>query len=182
MKTVVVMVLAAVASVVLQTTLMPYLSLGGTAPNLILLMVIFISLQRGTTLGMWMAFGLGLLQDGAGGGPLGLNASTLLGVAYLVGLMRTKLFKENIPAQVLIVVVLTFFHQFLVFYWMNTLLDASFLLGDWFRRSLIMSAYHAWLGPLLFHGLARWIPGDDVYQYLIPGRSRADRRASRRLM
>jgi rod shape-determining protein MreD len=103
--------------------------------------------------------------------PLGLNASILLGVAYLGGLLRTKLFKENVTAQVFIVLILTFFHQFLMFYWMNTILTASYHAGYWLKQAMVMSVYHCLLGPLLFKWLARWIPGEDVYKHLIAGHS-----------
>ncbi|NTV52266.1 MAG: rod shape-determining protein MreD [Candidatus Firestonebacteria bacterium] len=172
----------ALLAVVVQTTLMPGFPGAGALMDLVLLLVIFFALQRGTTLGIWMGFVLGLIQDAAGGGPLGLNAVALLGVAYLVGLMRARLFKENYPAQVMVVVALTFFHQFLMFYWLNTVMDASFGIGDWLRRALIMSCSHALVGPFLFHWLATWIAGDDVYQHLIAGDSQSRRRFFKRFV
>jgi len=166
----------AILAVVLQTTLVPAVAYNGAAPDLAFLLVVFFSLQRRTTLGIWAAFWAGLMQDVAGGGPLGLNASILLGTAYLVGLLRTKFFKENLSAQVVILVLLTFAHQFLMFFWMNTILDVGYRLSTWTSRALIMSLYHALLGPLLFKGLGRWIRGEDVYQNLITSRERDSRR------
>ncbi len=168
--------LAGLAAVVLQTTWMHLLAIGGAAPDLVFLLVVFFVLQRRTSLGIWAAFVLGLCQDVASGVPLGFNASILLAVAYLVGLLRAKLFKENTTAQVLILVVLTFTHQFLVFYWMNTILDAPFGLGRWAARAAVMSVYHVLLGPLLFRILGQWIPGEDVYQHLITSRELDSRR------
>ncbi len=158
-----------ILAVVLQTTLSPVVACCGGAPDVVFLFVVFLALQRRTTLGLWFAFALGLVQDVAGGGPLGLNPSILVAVAYLVSLLRTKLFKENYSAQVLIVVLLTCAQQFFMFYWMNTLLNTEFQLGQWLSRAAVMSLYHALLGPPLFAGLARLIPGDDVYQHLILG-------------
>jgi rod shape-determining protein MreD len=169
-------------AVLLQTTLVPALPGAGAYLDLVFLLVVFFALQRGTTLGVWMGFTLGLVQDAAGGGPLGLNATALLGVAYLVGLMRARLFKENYPAQVLIVVALTFFHQFLMFYWLNTVMDASFGVGDWLHRSFVMGFFHGLAGPFLFRWLATWIAGDDVYQHLIAGDSQSRRRFFKRFV
>jgi rod shape-determining protein MreD len=176
------MVGVALLAVVAQTTLVPAFSGLGASLDLVFILVIFFALQRSTTLGLWMGFTLGLLQDASGGGPLGLNALALLGVAYLVGFMRARLFKENLPAQLVIVVVLTFFHQFLMFYFINTLLDASFTVSDWLHRSLVMSFFHALLGPLVFRWLASWIPGDDVYQHLIAADSQSRRRFLKRFV
>jgi rod shape-determining protein MreD len=171
-----VILVVGLAAVVLQTTWVPLLAVGGAAPDLVFLLVIFFVLQRRTTLGIWSAFLLGLCQDVAGGTPLGFHALILLAVAFLVGLLRTKLFKENTTAQVLILVVLTFAQQFLVFYWLNTLLGASLGLGRWAARAGSMSIYHVVLGPLLFRLLGRWIPGEDVYRHLITRRELDSRR------
>jgi rod shape-determining protein MreD len=176
------MVLLALFAVVFQTTLVPAMPGSGAMLDLVFLLVVFFSLQRSTTLGIWMGFILGLVQDAAAGGPLGLNAVALLGVAYLVGLMRARLFKENFPAQVLIVVALTFFHQFLMFYWLNTVMGASFGVGDWLHRSAVMGCFHALVGPWLFRWLATWIAGDDVYQHLIAGDSQSRRRFFQRFV
>lgn len=157
----------AVAAVVLQTTLVPQIGSVGAAPDLIFLMVMFFALQRETTLGLWTAFGLGLLQDIACGGPLGMNALALLCLAFLIGYLRRQLFKENISAQVLMLLLLTFLHQFLVFFWMNTVLDTGYPFGEWVRRALVMSLYHIVLGPLVFRFLGRWVRGEDITKRVI---------------
>ena len=154
-------------AVVIQTSFLWSLLGFPGAPDLIFLLVVFLAMQRESTLGVWSGFWAGLLQDIAGGGPLGLNALVLLIVAYLAGLLRTKLFKENLPAQILIVVVLTFCQQFFMFYWSNTILGTSFTLGRSLGRAAVMCLFHAALAPLLFRLLARWIPGEDVYDNLI---------------
>lgn len=175
--------LLAFAAVLLQTTLLPVFFGFGGAPDLVFLLVVFLAMQRETTLGVWSAFWMGLLQDLAGGGPLGLNALILLAVAYGVGRLRTTLFKENLPAQILILVLLTALQQFLMFYWMNTVLGNDFGLGAWAGRAASMCLFHALLGPLLFRVLGRWIPGENVYQNLIAGRERrGPRPRSRRLV
>jgi rod shape-determining protein MreD len=159
--------LLALVAVVLQTTVISQIAVGGVGPDLVFLMVLFFALQRDTTLGLWTAFGLGLLQDIAGGGPLGLNAMILLCVAYAIGYVRRHFFKENVSAQVLMILIFTLFQQFLFFFWLNTLLGTSFRFQAWIGRALVMSAYHVILGPLLFRMLSRWIRGEDVYKHLV---------------
>lgn len=157
---------------VLQTTWAYSLNCCGAAPDLVLLLVLFLAMQRQTTLGLWSAFILGLLQDMGGGNPLGLNALVLLAVAYLVSRVRTKLFKENLSAQLVIVVGMTWAYQFGTFYTVNALWHDAHTLGQWASRSLTMSIYNACLGPLFFKGLARLVRGEDVYQHLIATRSK----------
>jgi len=162
--------LLALLAVVLQTTLVPNLTVAGIAPDLVFLLVIFLALQRLTTLGIWTAFCVGLLQDIAGGGILGLNALLLLGLAYLAVYLRRKFFQENFISQILIVVLFTFLHQFLAFFWMNTLLETSFELRQWIIRALGMGLYHAIIAPVIFKGLQRLIRNDEIARNLINSR------------
>ncbi len=157
----VLLVLVAVLAVVAQTTLVPVLNVAGVAPDLVFLLVIFIALRRQTTLGLWMAFGLGLLQDVAGGGLLGQNALVLLGVAYLAMYLRRKFFQENLVSQVLVLLLFTLLQQFLSFFWLNTLLETGFPFSLWPRRALTMGIMHAVLGPFLFWGLRGLIKDED---------------------
>lgn len=157
----VLLILVALLAVVAQTTLVPALSVGSAAPDLVFLLVIFIALRRQTTLGLWMAFSLGLLQDIAGGGLLGLNALVLLGLVYLAMYLRQKFFQENLVSQVLVLLLFTLLQQFLTFFWLNTLLDTNFPFALWPRRALTMGLIHALLGPLLFWGLRGLIKDEE---------------------
>ncbi len=171
--------LLALLMVILQTTVMPYLAIGEAAPDLVFLLVVFLAMQRSTTVGIWTAFGAGLLQDIAAGGPLGLNAVLLIGLAYLAGQARRKLFKDNVAAQVFIVVMFTWLHQFLAFFWMNTVMATTFGLEKWALRAFGMSIFHAVLAPGLFSWWRRWIKGENIYRFLITGRKEQGARWSR---
>ncbi|MBN1594365.1 rod shape-determining protein MreD [candidate division FCPU426 bacterium] len=152
----------ALTAVVLQTTLVPVVAVGGIAPDLVFLLVIFLALQRQSTLGIWAAFILGLLQDIGGGGLIGLQAMLLLTLAYLAVYLRKKFFQENYLSQILIIVLFTFLHQFLTFFWMNTLLDTGFAFNRWLLMALGMSIYHCLVGPLLFRGLGYFIHSQEL--------------------
>jgi rod shape-determining protein MreD len=159
--------LLAMVVVVLQTTLIPQIAIAGIAPDLIFLFVIFLALQRQTTIGIWFAFCLGLLQDISGGGILGLNALLLLGLAYLALYLRQKFFQENFISQILIILLFTILHQFLAFFWLNTLLHTQFVFGQCITRALGMSLYHAVVGPVVFVGLRQFIRNDELHRNLI---------------
>jgi rod shape-determining protein MreD len=163
-------VLAALAAVLLQTTLLPLIFPMHAAPDLVLLLVIFFALQRQTTLSLWVAFLAGLAQDVLSGSPLGLNAALLLCVGYGIGLLRGTLFKENLTAQVLIMVLLTWAYQFGIYYWLNRVLHADLPTSLWAGRTALMSLYHAVLGPLVIRLLQLFIPGEDVYAHIIASR------------
>lgn len=155
-----------------QTTLLPHLEVAGIAPDLIFLMVVFLALQKTNTISLWSAFGIGLFQDTAGGGPMGLNALILVGLAYMISYLRKKYFKENFLAQVIIVLTFTLLHQFLTFFWMNTLMNTSFNFVHWIGEALILSCLHAMIAPFLFAWLAGFIHGENINQHLISQRKR----------
>lgn len=150
-------VLITLLAVVLQTTWVPVLSIAGLGPDLVLLWVLYVTLRRQTTLGLWVAFGAGLLQDIAGGGQLGLNAFLLVGVAYTALYLRRRFVQENFMSQLLIVLGFAWLHQFLAFFWLNTLLGMHLPFGVWLGRAAGLSLFQALLGPWLYYGLDRWL-------------------------
>lgn len=144
-------------AVVLQTTWVPVLSIAGMGPDLVLLWVLYVALRRQTTLGLWVAFGAGLLQDIAAGGQLGLNAFLLVGVAYAALYLRRRFVQENFISQLLIVLGFSWLHQFLAFFWLNTLLGMHLPFGIWLGRAAGLSVFQALLGPWLYYGLDQWL-------------------------
>lgn len=154
-------------AVIIQTTLLPSWFRTDMTPNLVLLMVLFLALQKSTTIGLWLAFALGLLQDIAGGGPMGLNSLILVTLVYLVSYVRKQFFKENVTAQIIIVLGCTLVQQFLAFFWMNTIMHTQFGFKSWWTRALLLSIIHALLAPLLFQWLAKFIHGENIFKHLI---------------
>ncbi|MEW6517594.1 MAG: rod shape-determining protein MreD [candidate division FCPU426 bacterium] len=154
---VVLIALFTLLAVVLQTTWVHALSIAGLGPDLVLLWVLYVALRRQTTLGLWVAFSAGLLQDIAAGGRMGFNAFLLLGVAYVALYLRRRFVQDNFISQLLIVLGFTWLHQFLALFWLNTLLGASLPFGIWLGRAAGLSLFQALLGPWLYLGLDQWL-------------------------
>ncbi|MCD4814512.1 rod shape-determining protein MreD [bacterium] len=155
--------------VLLQTTLAGYVRIGEVAPDGVFLFVVFLALYRQNTAGLWAAFVFGLFQDVAGGGILGLNALLLLGITYLALYLRQKFFQENLVSQITIVMLFTFLHQFFTFFWMNTLLETQFHIGQWVGNALGMALYHAVMAPFVFMLFKKIIPDKNVARNFIGG-------------
>ncbi|MBK6429438.1 MAG: rod shape-determining protein MreD [Anaerolineae bacterium] len=85
----------------LQTTFVPYLSLLGAKPNLMLLVVVAWTLIAGSREGLWWAFIGGLWLDLLGGSPLGASALALVAAAYLIGQGAGAIFRERLLIRVL---------------------------------------------------------------------------------
>ena len=85
----------------LQTTLVPYISLLGAKPNLQLLVVIGWTLIGGSREGLWWALIGGLWLDLLGGTPFGASALALLVASYLVGAGASTIFRERLAIRIL---------------------------------------------------------------------------------
>lgn len=85
----------------LQTTFVPYLSLLGAKPNLMLLVAVAWTLIAGSREGLWWAFIGGLWLDLLGGSPLGASALALLVSVYLIGLGAVSIFRERLLIRML---------------------------------------------------------------------------------
>lgn len=80
---------------VLQVSLFSRISLGGAAPQVVLLTVVCWSLAEGPREGAIWGFIGGLLYDLASGGPVGVSALTMVAVAAGAGLLGNRMFGAN---------------------------------------------------------------------------------------
>jgi len=80
---------------ILQTTLVRWLQVGHAAPDLLVVLLIFLALygdRRNVLLANWF---LGLARDLYSDGPLGLYALLFLAVGWFIGSHRDKLFTDH---------------------------------------------------------------------------------------
>jgi rod shape-determining protein MreD len=80
--------LIVVATIVLQISFFSYLTLFGTTPNVVPLMVVSLGLLGGVMVGAVCGFAAGLLLDSALLQTLGVSSLVLLGAGYLAGRFR----------------------------------------------------------------------------------------------
>ncbi len=88
-------------TLIVQTTLVPFIAINGIRPDLLLIVVVSTALLLGKEKGVGMGFFSGLLQDLASGNIFGLNALSKLATGYLFGLAEQKVFKEHILLPIL---------------------------------------------------------------------------------
>ena len=79
----------------LQASFFSRVSLGGAAPQLVLLSVVAWSLARGPVEGIFWGFAGGLLYDFASGGPVGVSALAMVAVATVAGSFGRRMFGTN---------------------------------------------------------------------------------------
>ena len=72
------LVVLAIISLLLQSTILPYLTVGGVTPDLILVLAVLYSIFQGPKRGALMGFILGLMEDLFLGRFIGMKALTCL--------------------------------------------------------------------------------------------------------
>lgn len=91
-----------------QSSVVPLLSVGGVTPDLPLILTVLLALRRGPEVGCLAGFVVGMLQDVAGGGLIGVQAVSKALAGFAVGMLVGRLWVSSPLVQVPGLVVLTF--------------------------------------------------------------------------
>ncbi len=145
-----------VLSVVIQTTVFApdSVRLFGTAPNLVLLVVVVCARWLDPEPALFLGFTAGLLVDLLGSAPLGLWAMSLTVVAYLTLQVRGRVADGPLVVGIGILG-LTFVGQFL-FVVLGTLFGLQTITDPQLVQNLLLpSIYNVILAPAVFWVLAR---------------------------
>jgi len=78
--------------VIFQTTLIPFLALGGVTPNLVLVLILFLVIFKGFQEIWWLVILAGLFSDLFSGLPFGLISLSLLITSYLIDRFNRSVF------------------------------------------------------------------------------------------
>ncbi len=110
--------LVALALLILQTTFIPFLSIAGFLPDILLIWVVYIAVRRGQMEATIIGFLVGLLQDAVSMQFFGLGALT----KTIAGFVAGYFFNENSTEQTLgsyrfltIIVVSSFVHNIIYY-------------------------------------------------------------------
>ncbi len=85
-------ILILLLAVIFQTTLVPFLSLRGVIPNLVLVLILFLVIFKSFQETWWLIILAGLFLDLLSGLPLGLISLSLLITAYLIDRFNRSVF------------------------------------------------------------------------------------------
>jgi rod shape-determining protein MreD len=153
MRTAIVVGLMAGVGLLLQSTLFQLLPSGLAAPDILLVLAVFLGLNYHTIGGATGAFLLGYIQDSTSGGPAGLNACGMLVVYVLVYLTCRRLWVDNVLSKVVLVFLASLVKTIVV---VVLLAAATPSLAAW--RSLPLT--------LLSHGLLAVVVAPPVFWLL----------------
>jgi rod shape-determining protein MreD len=155
--------LAFIVALILQTTILPFLRLGGVTPDLLLVLVMFNALFYGSFAGGVVGLTTGLAQDLLGGHYLGLGALSGFVVGYLMGHLERRVNIDNVLVDFFLVLAGSFVAG-AVYSLGQGMLDSSLSIHLLWRLSAPGALYDACLAVLLFRPLARLFGGP------VPGR------------
>lgn len=147
--------LAALLLLLLQTTVIPYLSLGGFLPDLLLIWVVFIAIRRGQVEAALSGFVIGFLQD--------VTTTQFFGLAALAktvaGFSAGYFFNQNTTVETfstyrfsLIVLMASFIHNIIYYAVFFQGADVSLVMAT-LRSGLFSSLYTAFVSllPMFFY-------------------------------
>jgi len=141
---------------VAQATVVPALRIGDVAPDLPLILVVLLALRRGPEVGGLAGFAMGLLQDAAGGGIIGVQALTKALVGFAVGALAGELLGTQPLVQVPGLALLTIAEGLLRFGFLK-LFHFPVPFGELMIYVVLPQAlYNGFLGAALVFALA-WI-------------------------
>lgn len=132
----------------LQILILLYIPIWGSAPELVLLTLLFFSLKHGSLFGEIYGFISGLLLDCFTISVFGLRAFIFTSIGYFVGKFSHKLDEDKIQVQVLVTILAV------VFYYLTNNIFSNLLLGssiniDLFKLVFII-IYNSAVSPGMF--------------------------------
>jgi rod shape-determining protein MreD len=149
-------ILLLIGVALIQSTVMPHLTLWGVKPDLMLLVVISWSLLRGTREGIVWGFIGGLCLDLFSGAPLGLSALALLIASFFSSLGEATIFRTHVILPLATVFFASLIYDFIFLLALRTLGWPIVWLDSFIRLVLPTSLLNVLLTPLVYLAM-RWL-------------------------
>jgi rod shape-determining protein MreD len=100
-------ILALVICILLQSTVFRYIALRGVQPDLALLVLVFVSMRRGSMVGQVSGFATGFIEDLMNVSPLGFHSLMRTVIGFLYGLLSGNVFIDPFLMPIILAVVAT---------------------------------------------------------------------------
>jgi len=145
--------LAATGAVILQAAILPLLPFGTVAPDILLVLAVYLGLHQKTVAGAIAAFLLGSVEDSLAGSMAGLNSFAMCLVFLFVYLTSRRLWVENVVSEVVVVFVASVVKISVAASLLAVFVPADGLWSASFRGLVFRSALAAFAAPFLFSAL-----------------------------
>ncbi len=115
---VLIIVIMVVFNFVLQSTILPSLSIFGVVPNTALIFIIFVSLNKGRYYGGFLGLAIGLIQDIIFGTTIGINGFIYFFIGFILGYLEEDVARDSIIMPAICSIFATIFYNFMYFLFM----------------------------------------------------------------
>ena len=136
--------------ILLQSTLLHAIELGGVHPDLALLVLIFVAMRRGAMVGQVSGFVSGFVEDLMSVSPLGFHALLRTVVGFLYGLLSGNVFIDPFLMPIILAVIATILKGFLAGVVSAVFGIASSGFVIFTGRIWIEAGYNGLVAPFLF--------------------------------
>lgn len=150
MRSAVLLTTIVIAALLLQTTLLPFTSIGRATPDLLLIICVYLGLHQHTVAGAVGAFALGYLQDTFSGTVVGLNAFGMSLVFTVVYLTSRRLWVDNAVSKIVVVFLASVLKTAVILALIAVFLSVGNLWQTVAQYLLIEAALAAVLSPAVF--------------------------------
>ncbi len=140
----------------LQSTVMPAISLAGVVPDLLLILVISVSYTRGRVAGMLTGFAAGLLTDVCFNEMVGLCALFYLCIGYIAGYSQKIYDERDYTLPLLMVLAGEFLYSF-SYYVAYFLLRSKTEFGYYFVHLILPRMVYTVLAAVLLYPMLHWV-------------------------
>lgn len=107
LRVTIVTIVVMVVCILLQSTILQKIALGGVRPDLALLVLIFVSMRRGSMVGQVSGFATGFLEDLMNVSPLGFHSLLRTVMGFIYGLLSGNVFVDPFLMPIVLAVVAT---------------------------------------------------------------------------
>lgn len=142
--------IAAIAGLLLQTTVFHLLPFGSAMPDVILILCVYLGLHQRSVVGAAGAFLLGYFTDNFAGNVVGLHAFAMSLVFILVYLVSRRLWMDNVISNVALVFVASLLKTMTVATLIAFYLSGGYPWGRFVSTVWLEAALAALLAPAVF--------------------------------
>ena len=132
-----------------QAAFIPAINVLSIGPNIVLVLILVWSADRGIAEGVIWTLPVGILLDLLALDPIGSNTLALLPVAIIGGLARRRLFHSGVIIPMVLVVAATIVHQ-LIGAIVSSATGLSYSLGVTVRLSVLTALLNVAMVPLIY--------------------------------
>lgn len=140
----------------LQSTVMPAISMAGVVPDLLMILVITVAYTRGQIPGMLTGLAAGLLTDVCFNDMIGLCALFYLCIGYLAGYSRKIYDERDYTLPLLMILAGEFVYSF-AYYIAYFLLRSRTEFGYYFVHLILPRMVYTVLAAVLLYPLFHWL-------------------------